>query len=162
MPVCPRSCQKKCFQNVDIINRKHIFETFVNYSFCERRLFLDKYVIEKTVSQRRSSAVDLRKRNRTINYYLPASKTGERVLVCKIMFLHTISRTSDSIVMEHLSAKSRNQAGRINVAKQQKRKRNRNKLHSKTRFKNLLKVTIQLFRITNLHMRQIEDISLRI
>lgn len=67
------------------------------------RLFIDKHV-KQLPTKRKTMAKHAKQRNFVYSYKLPISADKE-INVCKKMFLATIGRISDSVIMSHFNSK---------------------------------------------------------
>ncbi|CAH2085723.1 unnamed protein product [Euphydryas editha] len=93
------TCRLKCFQKFTSQQREHIFNEFWKLDYTKQCDFITKYVIVynfKYVSQDTSRTIHFEsKRKKNIKYYLPFTYPGREisrnVLVCKRMFLNTLS-----------------------------------------------------------------------
>lgn len=105
-PTCENTnCRWKCFEKISTNRRDEIFKRFLRFSFGERRHFMDKYI--KRIEKVQKLETSQNKRNFSNFYSLPL-ENGKTIMVCKKMFLSTIGKRSDNIVVYHFKAKNFN------------------------------------------------------
>ena len=110
------TCSKRCNERVLQSDRERTYNAFIKMSFAERRLFLDRYIIQRPVKTK-SNKENAKQRKYTFTYTLmktsdqPTAEeetTTETTKVCKHMFLSTLGRKFDGFIMSHFKSKMKN------------------------------------------------------
>ena len=101
----PCNCKRlKCGLKFTEKHREGILKTYHSSDFTNRRMFLDSHVdVTPTKDCRREDS----RRSHSLVFYLPCT-SGEKTVVCKTMFLHTLGHKTDGIITEYVRGKVSN------------------------------------------------------
>ena len=126
----PCDCQKKCTEKFPETVRAGINRTFNEFSFAERRLWLDSYIYEtETKRTKIYSENEDPKRKFSLQFMLPSGTN--KAVVCKKMFLATLGRKTDGFITEFRKRKRKHSTDSSSLAPFKDGRKNRANPHNK-------------------------------
>lgn len=96
LPPCGMKCRRKCREKFSEQRRDQIQKHFWSMNFAERRGFLNSHITMQKVHQKKTQS---KGKTASMHYSLP-KENGEKVIVCKTMFLHSLGMKTDGYVTE--------------------------------------------------------------